>query len=33
MRYIIILIALLAISCQSAEEGDHAHDAEGGHRW
>ena len=31
MRYIIILIALLAGSCQSAEEHGHAHDAEGGH--
>ncbi|WP_296622705.1 efflux RND transporter periplasmic adaptor subunit [Marivirga sp.] len=31
MRYIILLIALLAISCQSAEEQGHAHDAEGGH--
>lgn len=31
MRYIIIFIALLAISCQTAEEQGHAHDAEGGH--
>jgi RND family efflux transporter MFP subunit len=31
MRYILILIMLLAISCQSAEEHGHAHDAEGGH--
>lgn len=31
MRYIIILIALLAASCQSTEEHGHAHDAAGGH--
>lgn len=31
MRYIIILIALLAASCQSTEEHGHAHDATGGH--
>ena len=31
MRYIFILIALLAGSCQSAEEHGHAHDADGGH--
>lgn len=31
MRYIIILIALLAVSCQSVEKEGHAHDAEGGH--
>ncbi len=31
MRYIIILCALLATSCQSAEENGHAHDADGGH--
>ena len=31
MRYIIILIALLAPSCQSTEENGHAHDAQGGH--
>lgn len=31
MRYTMILFAMLMGACQSAEEGDYAHDAEGGH--
>ncbi|MEX0812819.1 MAG: efflux RND transporter periplasmic adaptor subunit [Chitinophagales bacterium] len=31
MRYIIVLMAVLMASCQSAQENGHAHDAEGGH--
>lgn len=31
MRYIIVLLSLVVISCQSTEEHGHAHDQEGGH--